>query len=168
MKSFLLQFTSIKEESLFGHIFWETEISHFASGAYCSIMTDRCFDESKVALHFLDVSSDFQYDVFSNGNGVTITHGKMGGLSGGLQLPVYQPSTHFIHQCGLDTSMKSVQPTLEIGMWLPKANDVIAIFVKFHFQAKRIARAASKTIVSLFFQAYIRVLYLFHLYRFWM
>ena len=75
MKSFLLQFTSIKEESLFGHIFRETEISHFAGGAYCSIITDRCFDESEVALHFLDVSSDFQYDVFSNGNGVTITHG---------------------------------------------------------------------------------------------
>ena len=119
MKSFLLQFTSIKEEFLFSYIFRETEISHFAGGTYCSIITDRCFDESEVALHFLDVSSDFQYDVFSNGNGVTITHGKVGGLSGGLQFSVYQPTSDFIHQRGLDTSMEGVQPTLEIGMWLP-------------------------------------------------
>ena len=84
MKSFLLQLTSIKEESLFSHIFRETEISHFAGGTYFSIVTQGSFDEGEIPLHFLDVSPDFEHDVFSDRNRVAISHSKMGGLSGGL------------------------------------------------------------------------------------
>ena len=152
MKSFLLQFAPIKEEFLFGHIFREAEVGHFAGGAYLSFVAQRSLYEGEIALHFLDVSPDFEYDVFSNGNGITITHGKVGGLSGGLQFPVYQPTSNFIHQRGLDTSMEGVQPTLEIGMWLPQTNDVVTVFVKFHLQSERIARTTSEAVIALLFQ----------------
>ena len=59
MKSFLLQVAPLKEELFCRYILRETEISHFAGGAYCSVMTDGSFDESKITLHFLNVSSDF-------------------------------------------------------------------------------------------------------------
>ena len=84
MKSFFLQFTSIKEESLFSHVFREAEISHLAGRAYFSIVAQRSFDESEIPLHFLDVSPDFEYDVFAYRNRIAVSHGKMGGLSGSL------------------------------------------------------------------------------------
>ena len=84
MKSFLLQLTFIKEESLFSYIFWKAEISHFVDAAYFSIVAQGRFYESKNPLHFFDVTSDFEYDVFAYRNRVAVSHGKVGSLSGGL------------------------------------------------------------------------------------
>ena len=84
MKSFFLQFTTIKEEFFFSYILREAEISHFAGGANFSVVAQGSFNEGEIALHFLDMSPDFEHYVFSYGNWITVSHGKMGGLSGCL------------------------------------------------------------------------------------
>jgi hypothetical protein len=159
---FLLQLTSFKEEFLRCYIFREAEISHFASGAYFAIVAQRSLYKGEITLHFLDVASDFNYDVFANRNRIAVSHGKVCGLAGSLKLSVDYPTANFVHQCRLDASMKGVQPALEIGVRFPKADNIVAIFIKFHFQAKRVARTAGKTVVALLFHACVWVLYLFH------
>jgi hypothetical protein len=82
-------------------------------------MAQRSFDEGKVPFHFFDATSDFEHDVVANGDRVSVSHGKVGGLTGSLQLTIYYPTTNFVHQGRLDTSVEGIQPTLEIGMWMP-------------------------------------------------
>ena len=58
--------------------------------------------------------------------------------------------------------MEGVQPTLEVRVGIPKANNVIAVFVKFHFQAEWVTWTTCKAVVALFFQSSVWVLDLFH------
>ena len=159
---FLLQITTLKEEFLGCYIFREAKISHFASGAYFAIVAQRSLYKSEITLHFLDVASDFNYNVFAYRNRVAVSHGKVCGLSGSLKLSVDYPTSNLVHQCRLDASMKGVQPALEVSVRFPEANDIIAIFLKFHFQAKWVARTAGKTVIALIFHACVWVLYFFH------
>ena len=50
-------------------------------------------------------------------------------------------------------------------MRIPEANDVVAVFIKFHFQTEWVIGAAGKAVIALVFQTKIWILDLFHLYR---
>ena len=159
---FIFEFASPEAEFLFGHVLREAVVDHFASGADVAVVAQGGFDKGEITLHFLDAATDFYYDAFASGYRLSVSHGKAGGLAGGLELAVYEPSAHFVHQCALDASVEGFQPALEVVVRVPEANDVVAIFVKFHFQAKWVARTAGKTVIALLFHACIWVLYLFH------
>jgi hypothetical protein len=58
--------------------------------------------------------------------------------------------------------MKGADPALEVKMGFPEADYIVSVFKKLHLQSERIARAASKTIISLIFRTLVRVAYLLH------
>ena len=160
---FIFQLASPEKEFLCRDVLREAVVDHFASGADVAVVAQGGFDKGEITLHFLDAATDFYYDAFASGYRLSVSHGKAGGLAGGLELAVDEPSAHFVHQRGLDASVEGFQPALEVVVRIPVANDVVAIFVKLHFQAKRIVGATGKAVVSLFFQSDVWVSDLFHI-----
>lgn len=46
---------------------------------------------------------------------------------------------------------------------LPETHDIITVFMKLHLETARILGTACKTVISLFFETYIGIPYLFHI-----
>ena len=150
---FFFQLASPEKEFLCRDVLREAVVDHFASGADVAVVAQGGFDKGEITLHFLDAATDFYYDAFASGYRLSVSHGKAGGLTGGLKFAVYEPSAHFVHQCTLDASVEGFQPTLEVVVRIPEANDVVAVFVKVHLQTEGVAGATGKAVVALRFQA---------------
>jgi hypothetical protein len=59
---------------------------------------------------------------------------------------MHHPPADFVHQRALNSSVKSSYPTLKMQLRFPKADNVLAIFVKLHLQTMRIMPRACETL----------------------
>ena len=82
-------------------------------------------------------------------NALAVFHLQAVGHAAGLQLAEHHPRGTLVDERGLYAAVQGVNPSLIVSLRFPKTDNIVAIFIEFHLHAKRIVRAASKTVVAL-------------------
>ncbi len=77
-----------------------------------------------------------------------VAHIQVRGYAAGLELAEDNPARNFIYQYGLHAAVQRIAPTLELGAGVPMADNIVAILVELHLQARRIVRVAAVTVIG--------------------